>query len=292
MPAARIDLHIHSTASDGLLAPAALVRFAREQGLELVALSDHDTTAGVDEAQTEGARVGLEIIPAVEINTDLAGGDEAHILGYYVECDQPGFQRTLAILRDARERRGERMVAKLRAQGLDITWDRVRELAQGSIGRPHVARALIERGYAQDLPDAFDRWLSRGRPGYVPRLKLAPVDAVRLIRSARGVPALAHPNDIPGLEDSLVPALVAAGLLGLECYYGEYDDATVDRLCALAAHDRLIATGGSDYHGPNMHPTPLGGRYVPPQAAEQLRAAAERLRQEPAPRFELRVPEE
>jgi 3',5'-nucleoside bisphosphate phosphatase len=285
----RIDLHTHSTASDGLLAPAALVRFASEQGLDLIALADHDTTAGVDEAQAEGARIGLEVIPATEINTDLTGGGEAHVLGYFVEREDANFQRTLSILRDARERRGERMVEKLRAQGVDISWERVRAIAQGSVGRPHVARALIEAGYAKDVPDAFDRWLSRGRPGYVARLKLTPEDAIHLIRSAHGVPVLAHPDGIQGLADALIPALVGAGLLGLECYYGEYDDATVRRLLDLAGRDHLIPTGGSDYHGPNMHPTPLGGRYVPPEAASQLRAAAERLRQEPAPAFVLDV---
>jgi 3',5'-nucleoside bisphosphate phosphatase len=283
----RIDLHTHSTASDGLLAPAALVRFAREQGLDLIALTDHDTTAGVPEAQAEGERVGLRVIGGVEINTDLTGGGEAHMLGYFVERDQPTFQRTLGVLRDARERRGERMVEQLRAQGLDISWERVREIAQGSVGRPHVAQALIERGYAADVPDAFDRWLSKGRPGYVPRLKLSPQDATRLIRSARGVPVLAHPVGIPNLQESLLPSLVEAGLLGLECYYGQYDEATVTHLLSLAALHHLIPTGGSDYHGPNMHPTPLGGHPVPPESAEQLRAAADALRAEPAPEFTL-----
>jgi predicted metal-dependent phosphoesterase TrpH len=287
----RIDLHTHSTASDGLLAPAALVRLAREQGLDLIALTDHDNVGGVAEAQAEGQRVGLTVIPGVEINTDLPeGGGEAHVLGYFVERDQPAFLATLATLRDAREQRGERMVEKLRAQGLDISWERVRELAQGSVGRPHVAEALIERGYARDVSDAFDRWLSRGRPGYVLRLKLSPEDAVRFIRSAYGVPTLAHPADIPHLEDTLLPSLVSVGLLGLECYYGEYDAAIVRRLTDLAAAHSLIATGGSDYHGPGMHPTPLGGRYVPPEAAERLRTASAVLRQRPARAFHLAQP--
>lgn len=287
----RIDLHTHSTASDGVLAPAALVRFAREQGLDLIALADHDTTAGLAEAEAEGARTGLAVIPAVEINTDLpGGGGEAHVLGFFIDREDATFQRTIGVLRDARERRGERMVERLRAQGLNITWERVREIAQGSVGRPHVARALIEAGYANDVPDAFDKWLSRDRPGYVARLKLTPEDAVRLIRSARGVPALAHPDGIPGLEERLVPAMVEAGMLGMECYYGEYDEATVRHLVGLAGRHGLIATGGSDYHGPNMHPTPLGGRAVPAEAATQLRAAADRLRAEPAPEFVLNVP--
>jgi predicted metal-dependent phosphoesterase TrpH len=288
----RIDLHTHSTASDGLLAPAALVQLAHAQELDAIALTDHDTIGGIAEARAEGERLGVTLIPGIEVNTDLPdGGGEAHVLGYYIERDQPAFLQTLAALRDARERRGERIVAKLQAAGLDISWERVRELAQGSVGRPHVAQALIERGYADNIVDAFDRWLGHGRPGYVPRLKLPPEEAVRFIRSAYGVPVLAHPADIPRLEDKLLLSLIAAGLLGLECYYGEYDDATVRHLADLAAANRLIATGGSDYHGPNMHPTPLGGRHVPPEAAERLRSAAAVLRQRPARAFHLAAAE-
>lgn len=290
-PSVRIDLHTHSTASDGLLAPAALVRFAREQGLSLIALTDHDTTAGLAEAQAEGERLGLTVIGGIEINTDLpgSGGGEAHVLGYFVEADTPAFQATLTTLRDARVRRGERMVELLREQGLDISWERVRERAAGSVGRPHVAKELVELGYASDVPDAFDKWISRGRPGYVPRLKLSPENAVRFVRSGRGIPVLAHPVGIPGLEETLLPAMVEAGMLGLECHYGEYDDVTVRHLLDLAATYNLVATGGSDYHGPNMHPTPLGGHLVPPEAADQLRALADTLRHEPAPAFDIAV---
>lgn len=287
----RSDLHTHSTASDGLNTPAELVRLAREQGLDLIALTDHDSTEGVAEALAAGERVGLTVIAGIEVNTDLPRGGEAHVLGYYVDRDQPAFQRTLAALRDAREHRGEHMVERLREQGLDISWDRVRALAGGAVGRPHVAQALIEKGYASSVSDAFDRWLGRGRPGYVARMKLSPEDAVRFIRSAVGVPVLAHPAGIAELEGTVLPDLIAAGLLGLECYYGQYDDATVRHLVDLAAAHNLIATGGSDYHGPGLHPTLLGGRDLPPEAAEQLRVAAEELRRHPAPPFALAAAE-
>jgi predicted metal-dependent phosphoesterase TrpH len=289
-PPRHIDLHTHSTASDGLLAPAALVRLAHEQGLDLIALTDHDSTEGVAEAKAAGEQIGVVVVPGIEVNTTLPeGGGEAHVLGYYLDMQQPAFQQTLATLRDARERRGERIVERLQAQGLHVSWERVRELAHGAVGRPHVAQALIEKGYATSVADAFDRWLSRGRPGYVPRLKLSPEQAVQLIRSAWGVPALAHPAGIPGLEDAALPRLVAAGLLGLECYYGEYDASTVRWLVGLADRYGLIATGGSDYHGPGVHPTPLGGRAVPPEAADKLRAAAEALRRQPAEPFTLEL---
>jgi predicted metal-dependent phosphoesterase TrpH len=284
--ALRIDLHTHSTASDGVLAPAELARQARAAGLDVIGLTDHDSTAGVAEAQRAGEPIGLRVVAGVEVNTDLPGG-EAHVLGYFVDHEQPAFQRTLTVLREARALRGERMVARLRAAGLDVSWERVRALAEGAVGRPHVARALIERGYATSVDDAFARWLGRGRPGYVPRLKLSPVEAVRFIRSAWGVPVLAHPAGIADLEATLLPDLIAAGLLGLECYYGQYDDATVRRLLALAAARGLIATGGSDYHGPNLHPTPLGGRAVPPAALAALERAAAELRRAPAVPFAL-----
>lgn len=283
-----IDLHTHSTASDGLYAPAELVRLAREAGLRRIGLVDHDTTNGVEEAQAAGDQLGVTVIPGIELNTELAQGrGEAHMLGYYIQSEQPAFQRSLAILRDSRERRGERMVDRLRAQGLNVTWERVRELAGGAVGRPHLARALMEQGYASSVGDAFDKYLNPGKPAYVPRFKLTPEDAIKLIKSARGVAVLAHPAHIPNLETTVLPRLVIAGLQGLECYYGDYDEATVSHLLDLADQYGLIPTGGSDYHGPNMHPTPLGGRYVPEEAAERLRRTGEFSHRLPAIPFTL-----
>ncbi len=289
--ARRIDLHTHSTASDGLLTPTELVQQAHEAGLDLIGLVDHDTTGGLVEAQAAGARQGVAIIPGVEINTDLRGGGEAHVLGYYLSPDDPSLVASLGALRDARERRGERMANRLRDAGFNISWQRVRELAGGAVGRPHVARALIEAGYARDVSDAFARYLSKGKVGFVPRYKLAPEDAIRIIRAARGVPALAHPGYVPHLEERVLPELVEAGLEGLECYYGQYDDATVTRLLALARRFGLIATGGSDYHGPNMPPTPLGGHHVPPEVATRLWEARQRALARPDEPFTLTLPE-
>ena len=268
--ARKIDLHTHSTASDGLLPPAELVQRAYDVGLDLIGLVDHDTTAGLAEAQAAGAKLGVAIIPGVEINTDLRGGGEAHILGYYLSPDDAALASSLGQLRDAREKRGEKMANRLRDAGFNISWERVRELAGGAVGRPHVARALIEAGYATDVSDAFARYLSPGGPGFVPRYKLSPEQAIKIIRAARGVPALAHPRYVRDLEETTLPDLVAAGLQGLESYYGQYDEGAVARLLALANQYGLIATGGSDYHGPNMHPTPLGGHYVPPEVATRL----------------------
>lgn len=284
-PRSTIDLHTHSTASDGLHPPAELVALAAKAGLTTIALTDHDTTEGLPEALAAGAQAGVVVIAGVELNTDLPGGGEAHVLGYELEWRQPAFQSTLHFLRDARERRGERMAEQLQRAGIDVRWERIRELAQGAVGRPHVARALIEQGYATDVNDAFARYLTPGQVGYVPRFKLAPEDAVRLIRSAGGVAGLAHPAGIPQLAEAVLPALVGAGLGALECYYGDYDEATVARCLTLALHAGLIPTGGSDYHGEGMHPTPLGGRYVPVETVARLREAAQRQREAPPEPF-------
>jgi len=186
--ATTLDLHTHSTASDGLYAPAELVKLAHQAGLTTIALTDHDTTNGLAEAQAAGATLGVTVIPGIEINTYLPQGrGEAHVLGYYLDTANPDLQAFLRFLRDARVQRGERMVALLREQGFDITWERVRELARGTVGRPHVALALMEKGYAESISDAFNRYISPGRPAYVPRFKMAPEDAVRMLRSVRGV---------------------------------------------------------------------------------------------------------
>jgi 3',5'-nucleoside bisphosphate phosphatase len=286
-----IDLHTHSTASDGLYTPDELVQLAYQAHLETIGLADHDTLGGLADAIQAGERLGVEVIPAVEINTDLPQRrGEAHVLGYFVEYRQVEFQQSLLVLREARRVRGERMVDKLRQQGVAISWERVRELAAGSVGRPHIARALIEAGYASDVSDAFAKWIGPGRPGYVPRYKVTPENAVRLIRSAYGVPVLAHPAQIGDAIDEVIVAMSSAGMQGLECYYGDYDDQTVERLLALADRFHLIPTGGSDYHGPNMHPTPLGGRFVPRSSLDRLRKQAADNQQQPAMPFVLPPP--
>jgi predicted metal-dependent phosphoesterase TrpH len=280
-----IDLHTHSTASDGLLSPVELVKQAREANLGLIALTDHDTTNGLEAALGAGQANQIEVIPGIELNTEIPGA-EVHVLGYFLDYQQPAFQHTLQTLRDMRITRAQRMVEKLQALGINITWERVRELAAGTVGRPHVAAALVEKGYASSVADAFNRYLYYGGPGYVPRYKLSLLDACRLIQSVHGLPVLAHPAELPDL-DTMLASLTQAGLAGMEVYYGNYSPETVDRLYGLAEQHGLIPTGGSDYHGPGIHPTPLGARQVPSESVERLRALAAERRHEPAPAFEL-----
>ena len=288
-----IDLHTHSTASDGLYAPAELVQKAHEAGLRVQALTDHDSTDGIEEARNAAQRCDIELIPGIELNTDTKEG-EIHILGYYLQYAKPAFQDVLRVLRDARVRRGQKMVEQLNEHGIHIRWERVREIAHGSVGRPHVAEALQEAGYVNSVSEAFDKYLGKGQIGYVPRYKLSTREAVQLIRSANGLAVMAHPYNFPGLErlPHWLPALIDVGLVGLETYYGPYSEEQVQQLKQIADNYHLIPTGGTDYHGPNIHPTPLGGRHVPEEAVEQLKAAARAIASQPTPPFTLSPPHE
>ncbi|HTI13934.1 MAG TPA: PHP domain-containing protein [Dictyobacter sp.] len=288
-----VDLHTHSTASDGIYSPTDLLQQAHDVGLKVLALADHDTTNGIEEAVAAAQRLGIELIPAIELNSD-ASGDEIHVLGYFPEYQRPEFQSKLTVLRDARERRGQKMVEQLNEHGIHIRWERVHELAQGSVGRPHVARALMEAGYVQSIPEAFEKYIGNGQVGYVPRYKLTPEDAVCFICSANGLPVIAHPLTLPGLEKlrEWLPDLCAAGMVGLETYYGPYTEEEEQQLLALAHEFSLIPTGGTDFHGPGIHPTPLGGRHVPYEAVKQLKALAEQRRGLTPPPFELPPPVE
>ncbi len=288
-----VDLHMHTTASDGLYSPTELMHRAKEVGLRAVGLTDHDTTGGIEEAAHVAKALDIEFIPGIEINTDVNGG-EVHVLGYFIDYRQPAFQATIKVLRDARERRGQRMVELLNEQGVSIEWEHVREIAQGSVGRPHVAKALLAAGYVQTIGEAFDKYIGTGKPAYVPRYKLTPKDAVHLIASANGLPVIAHPLDLPGLAElrNWLPDLKAAGMVGLETYYGQYTSEDEQALLALAHEYDLIPTGGTDFHGPGIHPTPLGGRYVPHEAVEQLKAAEAKRRGTTPPVFKLPPPVE
>ncbi|MBI4236363.1 MAG: PHP domain-containing protein [Chloroflexi bacterium] len=268
-----VDLHLHSTVSDGVLTPADLVRQAAAAGLRIIALTDHDSTDGLGEAQ-EAARAHprLVLIPGVEFSTDVAQG-EVHILGYFIQVQAPGLQAALASFRDDRVGRARRMVERLAALGMPLQWERVLEIAgEGSIGRPHIAQALVEAGHVPSVRAAFDRLLGRNGPAYVERAKMLPSEAIALVLRAGGLAVLAHPRESPDL-DRLVPELAAAGLAGMEVYYGLYPPEERARLLALARRYDLLPTGGSDYHGPGLAAEcPLGGAEVPLAVGEALLA--------------------
>lgn len=266
------DLHVHTSASDGTESPAEVVEKARRAGLTALAITDHDTVMGVAPALEAGREVGLAVLPGVELAAEEEDGGEVHILGYLFDPHHPLLQETLARLEKARLARVERMVEKIRALGIPLALERVLALAGGgTVGRPHVARALVEIGAVESVAEAFARYLERHGPAYVPRLKMAPEEAVLLIRRAGGIAVLAHPGLSCGEE--LIPRLVSAGLQGLEVYHPEHTPQMVEHYRELCRRHGLLATGGSDYHGAgHRRYSRLGGVTVPAEVVEEMLA--------------------
>ena len=282
-----VDLHLHTTASDGRLTPTELVQLAASSGLQTISVSDHDTTAGLAEAQLAVDRIpGMRLIPGIELSCDVPGG-EVHMLGYFMDIEDPGFQEVLVGFRQGRLARGEGMVHKLAEFGMHIEWERVLEIAgDASVGRPHVAQALVEAGYFSEPGDAFREYLGRNGKAYVERSKLTPPDAVKLLNDVGGVAVFAHPwferrGNEPEPEQSLIETveeLKAAGLHGMEVHYSMYDEATVDWLADVARAYDLIPCGGSDYHHSGNAREPVPGVNGPPmESVERLEEAARRL---------------
>lgn len=249
--------------------PSELIVRAAERGVRTVALADHDTLLGVAEAVAEGGRRGVRVIPVTELNTESEWGD-VHVLAYFVDPEDAALEERLRWLRENRGRRIEKMVEKLNAQGHAVSLDRVREIARGgSLGRPHLAQALFEAGHVPTYDSAFDTLISKEAPAYVPRVGLAPLEAVALARKHGGVPSLAHPGTVDGLE-RLLPRLVDAGLAGMECYYGSHTPAFTAQCLRLSARYGLVPTGGSDFHGRGEHGADVGGVFVPPECIASL----------------------
>jgi len=267
----RVDLHLHSTASDGQFSPSELVMMALERNLLTIAITDHDTTAGIDEALEAARGTGLEVIPGVEISCDVPH-EEVHLLGYYLDHHHPALLGKLRAMRDARLRRAKGMLAKLAALGFPLPWEMVAELAGGgSVGRPHIAQAMVKMGYVASAGEAFDLYIGRDGPAYVERYKPSPLEAVSLIKQAQGLPVLAHPLKVI----HFLPDLVEGGLIGLEVYYNGYSAEDIRELADLARKFDLIPTGGSDFHGPDVLDTvDMGGVRVPMESVERLRALA------------------
>ncbi len=278
----RADLHTHTTASDGTLSPRQLVQEAKEVGLAVLAVTDHDTTDGIPEAADEAGRCGIELIPGVELSTDVPGA-EVHILGYFVDWRDREFAGLLRRLREGRVARAQEMVRRLNQLGVPLTFEEVIRHADGAVGRPHVARALVAAGYVPSFEEAFSRYLARGRPAYVERERFTPEEAVQAVLKAGGVPVFAHP--LWGGDRERVARLVEVGLAGIEVYYPDHSPQDVRRFLDWAEEFGLVATGGSDYHGPGpASRAPLGSTYVPPGAVEALRQVWACGRRRPAAR--------
>ena len=273
----RIDLHTHSNRSDGTFTPAELVRLAAERDLQVVALTDHDTTDGLPEALATGLDVGVEVVPGVEFSAEFRG-TSVHVLCYWMDPEDAELQLELRRLREDRFRRGELMVEKLQALGLPVGFERVRSIAgDATIVRPHIAQAMVEAGVVASEKEAFERYIGDGGPAHVAKHALDPVDAVGLIDGAGGVCALAHPGmwgDQSAVPDDLIERMAAAGMRGLEVDHPDHTPEIRDRYRAVAERLGLVATGGSDCHGTRYDPVRLGTSLCAPDAFAALRAFA------------------
>ncbi|NHN28466.1 PHP domain-containing protein [Paenibacillus agricola] len=262
------DLHSHTFASDGMQTPTDNVRIATEAGLGAIAITDHDTVAGVDEALTAGKELGILVVPGVEIST-VSQGEDIHILGYWMDHHNEQFLKRLAELRSVRDQRNEMMLEQLNELGVPITMEEVRASLKASkkidetLGRPHIADALLRKGHVATIAEAFDRYLGKDGAAYVNPPRIEPSTAIRWIKEAGGVPVLAH----PGLygQDELIEPLVECGLAGIEVYHADHTPAQEVHYLAIANKHQLIATAGSDFHGERngiIFHSPIGSKKI------------------------------
>jgi 3',5'-nucleoside bisphosphate phosphatase len=273
----RVDLHTHSRASDGSMEPSELVRYAASKGLAAIALTDHDTVKGLPEALEEGERVGIEVISGIEISAEYKC--ELHILGYFFDEDYIDMEAVLNTLMENRNERNPKIISKLNALGCDITMDEVVAEANGSvIGRPHISKVMIRKGFVKSTEEAFSKYLAYGKSAYVSKDKLTPKQSFDAILKAGGIPVLAHPVHLNMSFDELDTILAefkGYGLKGIEAYYVDNKGDDTGNLLRLAIKHGLIATGGSDFHGsfkPDIDVgTGRGNLEVPYKALEELK---------------------
>ena len=256
-----IDLHLHSTQSDGSFSPTQVVQRAAELGLSAISLTDHDSVAGVREAQNVGRDIGVEVIPGIELSTQEAGMD-IHILGYFIDHENSDLLDYVQKFQDARRNRAEKIVARLNRLGVPITMAQVLYKAgDGAIGRPHVADVLVEEGFVFSHDHAFQKYLGYGKPAYQPKFVLTLREAVEIIHAAGGLASLAHP--VLYRRDALIPDLIKQGLDGIEVIHVRHDRADILRYSDMAQHYGLLKTGGSDCHGDSRGQAVIGTVQVP-----------------------------
>ena len=259
-----VDLHVHSNKSDGSFSPAQVVELACQKGLTAFALTDHDTTDGLDEAKRAGQSLGIEVISGIEFSTEYHGKD-IHIVGLFIEEKSPVFQEHLQKFVDARIWRNQKMCRNLQEAGIDISYEKLLECFPDSvITRGHYSRYLYEKGYVKSLPEAFDRYLGDHTKYFVPREKVTPVSAVELILSVKGIPILAHPTLYGMGKDTLntlITQLKEAGLVGMETFYSTHTPSQEREMLSLAKQFNLLSSGGSDFHGKSKPKLEIGNGY-------------------------------
>lgn len=283
MSAGIIDLHSHTTYSDGSASPEELIARASSKGARSIAITDHDTVDAFAEARAAADRFGVEFVPGIEISAEFSPGT-MHILGYCVDGESATLSEKLATLKSAREMRNPEIARRLEGLGFDITYDEVAQLAGNKVvGRPHFARLLVEKGYVRSIQEAFDRLLKKGAPAYVEKARLSPADSINLIHRAGGVAVLAHPYQLklPSYDavNELIAELAGLGLDGIEAIYSRHSTAERAAYSEIALRHHLLVTGGSDYHGsykPDIDVvTGLGDLEVSYDLLEALKARAE-----------------
>jgi predicted metal-dependent phosphoesterase TrpH len=280
----RIDLHLHTTHSDGSQTPAEVVRLAHEAGVSALAITDHDITTGLPEAIAAGQELGIEIIPGIEISS-RHGESELHVLGYFLKWQDAQLNERLMTLRESRHRRNPKIIELLQAAGIDITYDEVRAVAgSDSVGRPHIARVLMDKKVVTTAKEAFDRFLAEGKAAYVPRDLPAPVDAIRWIKDAGGLAVLAHPTWVKTTEGTLTDLarqLKEQGLDGVEVHYSTHTPRQTRTYLSLAKQLGLLVTGGSDFHGMTKPDIEVGigkgSLHVPDHLLPKLKDAVAKL---------------
>lgn len=273
-----IDLHIHTTYSDGTVSPSQNVEIASKMGLTAISIVDHDNTNGLEDAIKTGEKNFLEIVPGVELSAEEMSpqGQELHILGYYIDWKRASFQKRLSSIREARWLRAERILVKLKKAGISLKMDDVLQFSNiQSVGRLHIAKALLNSKHVKNIPDAFEKYLSPGKPAYEAKMRITPKEAIESILELGGVPVVAHPFFGISRDEMLLKELVSYGLKGIEVWHPKHNKSNRQYYRNLADKYKLVATGGSDTHGP-MHGrnTNMGSEHVPEKCLDDLKRAA------------------
>jgi len=268
----KIDLHMHSRFSDGMLSPTELINMAKERELVAISLTDHDTLDGVPEAIAAGKENGVEVLAGVELSCEYNGRD-LHILGYGVDTENEEFQAMLKHFRDTRYKRGIKIIEKLNALGVDIEPAEVLAKAgDGALGRPHVAAVLVEKGVVSRIGEAFDKYIGEDGPAYVAKFKMTPREAIDHIHASGGLAFMAHPGYFLEMEEDLA-GMIAQGFDGIECHHPSHSPDKAVRLKAIAERNNLLVSGGSDFHGFNGKHLPMGTLDIPYELCEDIKSA-------------------
>ena len=273
----KIDLHIHTVYSDGTYTPGEVVKKAKEIGLVAISITDHDSVEGVEEALQAGREFGVEVVPGVEMSSDV-DHDEIHILGYYLDFKKKEFLSKLDYFQKIRIERNERLFRRLEELGMPVSSEEVLKLApKGVVSRLHIARCMVEKKYVSSIDEAFEEWLNPGKPAYVERERISPFEVINLILEAEGVPVFAHP--FLSRRDDLIPKMIDAGLMGIEVYHSTHDEKTVKHYMEIAKRYDLLITGGSDCHGEAKDEVLMGKVDVSVSVLWELKKAKAKLAQ-------------